>query len=304
MRIESLVDVYIAHVRVERALSKHTVAAYGSDLARFAAFCEARGEKDARSLDLALVSAYLTELGKSGLGARSTARHLSALRGLCRFAVREGELTSDPTALAARPKVGRKLPRPLTPEDVLLLIRTPDVSTVRGLRDRAMLSLAYAAGLRASELVTLRLGDVDARRGVVAAFGKGQKRRLVPLGELALAHLAEYQAALESVPAKRTAGNTDGSRSALLFPGQRGKALTRQAFWKIVRRHALAAGVPGAMHPHRLRHSFATHLLAFGADLRSVQTMLGHSDVATTEIYTHVTRDHVRAAHARSHPRA
>jgi integrase/recombinase XerD len=243
------------------------------------------------------------------------------------------------------------LPRPLTPEDVLLLIRTPDVSSLRGLRDRAMLSLAYAAGLRASELVGLRLGDVDARRGVVAAFGKGQKRRLVPLGELALAHLEEYRAALAASPRKPTAPITrkgglapaarfatapplftgvlgparladatappaafagslrsrkdgDGGRSALLFPGPRGKALTRQAFWKIVRRHALAAGVPGAMHPHRLRHSFATHLLAFGADLRSVQTMLGHSDVATTEIYTHVTRDHVRAAHARSHPRA
>jgi integrase/recombinase XerD len=219
-------------------------------------------------------------------------------------------MKSDPTALAARPKLGRKLPRPLTPEDVLLLIRTPDVSTLRGLRDRAMLSLAYAAGLRASELVTLRLGDVDARRGVVAAFGKGQKRRLVPLGELALAHLEEYRAALATSPRQPGAPATpstksgEASRSALLFPGTRGKALTRQAFWKIVRRHALAAGVPGAMHPHRLRHSFATHLLAFGADLRSVQTMLGHSDVATTEIYTHVTRDHVRSAYARSHPRA
>jgi integrase/recombinase XerD len=301
VRLESLVDTYLAHVRVERGLSKHTVAAYGSDLARFTAYCETRRTKDAASIDLSLVSAYLTELGKAGLGARSTARHLSALRGLCRFAVREGEMTSDPTALAARPKLGRKLPRPLTPEDVLLLIRTPDVSSLRGVRDRAMLSLAYAAGLRASELVGLRIGDVDARRGVVAAFGKGQKRRLVPLGELALAHLEEYRAALAAAPARK---NGDAGRNALLFPGLRGRPLTRQAFWKIVRRHALAAGVPGAMHPHRLRHSFATHLLAFGADLRSVQTMLAHSDVATTEIYTHVTRDHVRSAHARSHPRA
>lgn len=304
MRLESLVDAYLSHVRVERGLAAHTVAAYGSDLARFTAFCDAGGTKDAKSVDLSVVSAYLADLGKAGLGARSTARHLSALRGFFRFAVREGEIPADPTALAARPKIGRKLPRPLTPEDVLRLIRTPDASTLRGLRDRAMLSLAYAAGLRVSELCSLRLGDVDARRGVVAAFGKGQKRRLVPLGELALSHLDEYRAALAAAPPRKGRKAPDTARSALLFPGANGRPLTRQAFWKIVRRHALGAGVPGAMHPHRLRHSFATHLLAFGADLRSVQTMLGHSDVATTEIYTHVTRDHVRSAHARSHPRA
>ncbi len=161
-----------------------------------------------------------------------------------------------------------------------------------------MLSLAYAAGLRVSELISLRIGDVDFRRGVVAAFGKGQKRRLVPLGEVALRHIEEYRSALASRSRPRLSG------SAVLFPAPSGKALTRQAFWKIVRRHALAVGLPDAVHPHRLRHSFATHLLAGGADLRSVQTMLGHADVSTTEIYTHVTRDHVRRAHARSHPRA
>jgi integrase/recombinase XerD len=306
VRLESLVDAYLAHLRVERGLSPHTLAAYGTDLGRFATFCEKQKLKDVRALDLSTVSAYFADLGVQGLGARSTARHLSALRGLMRFAVHEGELTSDPTALAARPRVGRKLPRPLTPEDVLALIAAPDTATLRGLRDRAMVSLAYAAGLRASELVGLRLGDVDARRGVVAAFGKGQKRRLVPLGELALAHLDEYRAALAAVPskAKAKADAGAGGRTALVFPGPGGRALTRQAFWKIVRRYALAAGVSGAMHPHRLRHSFATHLLVGGADLRSVQTMLGHADVATTEIYTHVTRDHVRRAHARSHPRA
>jgi integrase/recombinase XerD len=302
VRLDSLIDAYLAHLRVERALSPHTLAAYGADLNRFSGFCERQKLRDVRRLDLTAVSAYFTEVGKSGLGARSTARHLSALRGLMRFAVKEGELSSDPTALAARPRIGRKLPRPLTEEDVLSLIAAPDVRTLRGLRDRAMLSLAYAAGLRASELTGLKLGDIDARRGVVAAFGKGQKRRLVPLGEVALGHLEEYRSALQNAPRAAKASKDD--RSALLFPGSRGRPLTRQAFWKIVRRHALAAGVSGAMHPHRLRHSFATHLLLGGADLRSVQSMLGHADVATTEIYTHVTRDHVRAAHARSHPRA
>jgi integrase/recombinase XerD len=161
-----------------------------------------------------------------------------------------------------------------------------------------MLSVAYSAGLRVSELVALRVSDLDRRRGVVAAFGKGQKKRLVPIGEVALRRLDEYRTALKASGPRRQA------ESVLLFPSPSGRALSRQAFWKIVRRYALAIGLADAMHPHRLRHSFATHLLAGGADLRSVQAMLGHADVATTEIYTHVTRDHVRKAHARSHPRA
>lgn len=301
MQVEALIDVYLSHLRVERGLSANTLSAYGADLARFAVFCADRGVDSARNVDLGVVSAYLGGLARTELGARSTARHLSALRGLMRFLVREGELESDPTALAARPRTGRRLPRPLTPEDMLRLLHAPDATTLRGLRDRAMLSVAYAAGLRVSELVALQLGDVDRRRGVVAAFGKGQKRRLVPLGEVTLRHLDEYRAALEvarfSKPGQR-------SESHFLFPAPSGKALTRQAFWKVVRRYALAIGLPDAMHPHRLRHSFATHLLAHGADLRSVQTMLGHADVATTEIYTHVTRDHVKQAHSRSHPRA
>lgn len=299
MRLESLVDLYLSHLRVERGLTPNTVAAYGADLGRFVRFV---GEqRSARELDLGVVSAYLASLGTAGLGARSTARHLSAVRGFSRFLVREGLLASDPTALAARPKTGRRLPRPLSPEEVLRLIRTPDEKTLRGLRDRALLSLAYAAGLRVSELVGLRVGDLDARRGVVAAFGKGQKRRLVPLGEVALRHLEAYRSALLEQPPAKSAKAT---ASGVLFPAPSGGPLTRQAFWHIVRRHARRAGLQGRIHPHRLRHSFATHLLSGGADLRSVQTMLGHADVATTEIYTQVTRDHVRAAHARAHPRA
>jgi len=301
VQVEALIDVYLSHLRVERGLSTNTLSAYGADLGRFAVFCADRGVTSADSVDLGVVSAYLGGLGRTGLGTRSTARHLSALRGLMKFLVREGELKADPTALAARPRTGRRLPRPLTGDDMLRLLRAPDPTTLRGLRDRAMLSVAYAAGLRVSELVALKVGDIDRRRGVVAAFGKGQKRRLVPLGAVALRHLDEYRAALEvaqlSKPGKR-------AESQYVFPAPSGNALTRQAFWKIVRRYALAIGLPDAMHPHRLRHSFATHLLAHGADLRSVQAMLGHADVATTEIYTHVTRDHVRKAHSRSHPRA
>ncbi len=297
MRLDSSVDAYLAHLRVERSLSPNTLAAYGNDLGRFARFCAKRKIGTPEKIDAGLVGAYGADLAESGLGPRSAARHLSAVRGLMKFLVREGELRSDPTALAARPKTGRRLPRPLAEATMQELLDAPDVTTLRGMRDRAMLCLCYSAGLRVSELVGLRLGDVDFRRGVVAAFGKGQKRRLVPLGEVALRDVERYRAALAASQPRRAG-------SGLLFPSARGRPLTRQAFWKIVRRYALRAGVADQVHPHRLRHSFATHLLARGADLRSVQAMLGHADVATTEIYTHVTRDHVKRAHARSHPRA
>ncbi len=306
MTLDSLVDLFLDHLRVERALSPHTVQAYARDLGKLVAFAEGRGVTDPAGLDAGLVSAWLGSLAKSGLGARSTARHLSSARGLSRFLVREGVSDNDPTSQAARPRFGRRLPHALSEHDMLRLIETPDASTLRGLRDRAMLSLAYAAGLRVSELCGLKLGDVDSQRGVVAAFGKGGKRRLVPLGELALTHLDAYLAE-RTARARKAAerrGSNERAMDDVLFLSPRGGALTRQAFWKAVRRYAAAAGIRGNVHPHQLRHSFATHLLAGGADLRSVQTLLGHADVATTEIYTHVTHDHVRRAHQRSHPRA
>lgn len=297
MALDTLVDAYLTHLRVERALSPHSVAAYARDLAKLSVFVEKLGIVEVREIDLGVVSAWQSELTKQGLGPRSAARHLSAARGLMKFLLREGELADDPTRLAARPRIGRRLPRPLTPEDVLRLIDAPDPNTLRGLRDRAMLSVAYAAGLRVSELTGLTLGDVDLRRGIVSALGKGQKRRLVPLGEVALEHLAAYLLA-------RRAAEAEETPSSALFRSPRGGKLTRQGFWKIVRNYALGAGLRNAAHPHQLRHSFATHLLGGGADLRSVQTLLGHANIATTEVYTHVSRDHVRAAHRRSHPRA
>ncbi|MFZ5894008.1 MAG: site-specific tyrosine recombinase XerD [Myxococcota bacterium] len=297
MALDTLVDAYLSHLRVERALSPHTIAAYARDLAKFVAFAEAEGRDEPNQLDLGLVSAWLGSLARSGLGPRSAARHLSAARGLMRFLVKENELSEDPTRLAPRPRIGRRLPQPLSEDEMLSLIEAPDPSNLRGLRDRAMLSVTYAAGLRVSELVGLSVGDVDLRRGIVSALGKGQKRRLVPLGEVALQHLEAYLAA-------RAAQERKDNRSEVLFRSPRGGRLTRQGFWKIVRHYALAAGLRDRVHPHQLRHSFATHLLRGGADLRSVQTLLGHANIATTEVYTHVSRDHVRRAHARSHPRA
>jgi integrase/recombinase XerD len=301
--LDGLVEAYLNHLRVERALSPRTLEAYGRDLGKLLTFAEQAGITEAAAIDLGAVSGWLGSLAKDGLGARSAARHLSAARGLMKFLLREGALSADPTELSARPRFGRRLPRTLSEAEVLRLLDAPDTTTLRGLRDRAMLSVTYAAGLRVSELVGLTPGDVDLRRGIVSAFGKGGKRRLVPLGNITLDHVQAYLRArtvLDSGHALR------GKQpiAPVLFPSPRGGALTRQGFWKIVGRYARGIGLRGRVYPHQLRHSFATHLLTGGADLRSVQTMLGHASVATTEIYTHVSRDHVRKAHRRSHPRA
>ena len=303
MTLDGLVEAYLNHLRVERALSPRTLEAYGRDLNKLLGFAEQAGISRAEALDLGAVSEWLGKLAQDGLGARSAARHLSAVRGLMKFLLREGVLTADPTELSARPRFGRRLPRTLSEADVQRLLQAPDVNTLRGLRDRAMLSVTYAAGLRVSELIGLTPGDVDLNRGVVSAFGKGGKRRLVPLGGVTLDHVQQYLRARAELgpPAPKKARKPGPD---VLFPSPRGGALTRQGFWKIVGRYALGVGLRGRVYPHQLRHSFATHLLTGGADLRSVQTMLGHASVTTTEIYTHVSGDHVRNAHKRAHPRA
>lgn len=312
MTLEGLVEAYLNHLRVERALSPRTLEAYGRDLNKLLAYAEEAGISRADAVDLGTISGFLNRLAHDGLGARSAARHLSAVRGLMKFLLREGVVNADPTELSARPRFGRRLPRTLSEAEVLRLLAAPDISSLRGLRDRAMLSVTYAAGLRVSELVGLTAGDVDLSRGVVSAFGKGGKRRLVPLGNITLDHLQAYLNARAGAAGDPKHGESAGSLAVrsrksgpdVLFPSPRGGALTRQGFWKIVGRYARGIGIRGRVYPHQLRHSFATHLLTGGADLRSVQTMLGHASVTTTEIYTHVSGDHVRNAHRRSHPRA
>ena len=296
MGFESVLDAFLDYARVERGLSRNTIESYARDLHGFLAFLQAQAIDDFEQVDLGVVSHWLRSLTERGLSPKSSARHLSALRGLMRFLVREDELEADPTELAARARIGRRLPRPLSVEQVLRLIETPDPQRTRGLRDRAMLSLMYASGLRVSELLGLKLRDVDLARGVLAAYGKGGKRRLVPIGEVALQHLEAHLAAQPA--ARRLAAE------GWVFHRPSGKPWTRQMVWKLVSQHARSAGIPGRVHPHRLRHSFATHLLAGGADLRSVQTLLGHSDIVTTEIYTHVSPATLRAEYERSHPRA
>jgi integrase/recombinase XerD len=288
------VDLYLDHLRVERGLSRRTLEAYSGDLGRVLALLEADG-RDLASADTAAIAAVLVRLSRSGLGARSQARLLSSLRGLFRYLKEEGLTAGNPTQLVLSPRLTRRLPSLLTRDEVLRLLHAPDVKTARGVRDAAMLQVMYAAGLRVSELVGLEIGDLELRAGYLTVVGKGSKRRLVPLGRPACAALERYLAEARSAwarPAERC-----------VFLTARRRAMTRQAFWKLIKQYAAAAGIRKRMTPHMLRHSFATHLLQGGADLRALQTMLGHADISTTQIYTHVTGDHLRAMHARCHPR-
>lgn len=294
MDLQGWIDVYLDHLRVERALARNTLEAYARDLNALAT--HAGGEIDPRGIDAETIASLMVANVRRGFGARSSARQASALRGLFRFLVRERAITEDPAVLLDRPRLSTRLPRVLSFEEVERLLAAPDTTTERGKLHAAMLHLMYATGLRVSELCGLRLADLDLERGLVAARGKGDKRRLVPVGEVALEHAIRY---LREVRARRAAPG-----EAALFASPRGGHFTREAFWLIVRRYAVAAGIVPLPSPHKLRHSFATHLLRGGADLRAVQAMLGHADLGTTEIYTHVAPDHLRAAYDKSHPRA
>ena len=295
MHLSGWIDAYLDHLRVERSLARNTLEAYARDLQALAV--HVGDDADPRGLGSEIIATLMVRNVRRGFGARSSARQLSALRGFFRFLVRERAIGEDPTRLVDRPKVTRRLPRVLSFEEVERLLAAPDTTTDRGVLHAAMIHLMYASGLRVSELCALRLPDLDLQRGLVAPRGKGGKQRLVPVGEVALDHATRY---LRDVRPKH-AGPDDHA----LFVSTRGSGrFSREGFWRMVRRYAVAAGIVPLPSPHKLRHSFATHLLRGGADLRAVQAMLGHADLGTTEIYTHVAQDHLRAAHARSHPRA
>jgi integrase/recombinase XerD len=287
---------FLAALQTERGASPHTLAAYRRDLAGFTAFL-ARRRRSLATARAGDVSEYLADLRRRGLGARSAARHLSAVRGLYRFLLASGAIRSDPTEHLEAPHPPRRLPRTLSVEDAAALVESPDLSVPEGLRDRAMLELLYASGLRASECLTLRLEDLNATAGYVTATGKGSRQRLVPVGAQALQWVARYAAT--SRP-----GFITYSDPGTLFLNRYGRALSRQSLWAVIRRAAKRSGLRSAVSPHTLRHSFASHLLERGADLRSVQAMLGHADIATTQIYTHLPSSAVRAMYRKFHPRA
>ncbi|MCL2337107.1 MAG: site-specific tyrosine recombinase XerD [Firmicutes bacterium] len=288
---------FVNYLAVERGLSANTLISYALDLKQFKNFCLRRQIKDIPSVDRNTVINYILDLRKSGRSAATIARHLAALKVFSRFLVDEGRLAQEPTANMESPGVKKGLPAVLTQEEAARLLEQPKVSNVPGIRDKAMLELMYATGMRVSELLSLDISHVDCDRGYVRCMGKGSRERIIPVGSTAVWWTAEY------LRRSRPKIKTDATQKAL-FLNLRGKRLTRQGFWKILKKYAQAAGIASEITPHTLRHSFATHLLENGADLRSVQEMLGHADIATTQIYTHLTDTRLRDEFLKYHPRA
>jgi integrase/recombinase XerD len=298
LRLDEAVDMFLDHLKVERGLATHTLDAYGRDLAKLSQFLTERGREDVDDVSATDITDHLIALAEAKLSPRSRARALVAMRGLFRHLVGERWLEADPTALIDAPRTARRLPGVLGEEAVAKLIAQP-ADTPRGRRDAAMIELAYASGLRVSELIHIALADINLNHGFVRVTGKGNKTRLVPVGSAARDKITRYleddRPLLVRDPAERA-----------LFLTDRGRPMTRQAFWKTLRNYARRAGVrlpAGDISPHKLRHSFATHLVERGADLRAVQAMLGHADISTTQIYTQVSRARV-LEQARKHPRA
>jgi integrase/recombinase XerD len=289
------IRAFLAYCRMEKGLSRNSLDAYSRDLAAFHAFS---GPLTGGALpDADVLRLYLNHLYKKDLSSRSIARHLSAVRSLFHFLVADERLAADPTEHLASPKQWSTIPKFLNREQVENLIAAPDCGKPSGLRDRAMLELLYATGIRVSELIMLRLSNLDMGLGVVRVTGKGNKQRIVPVHRTALNSISDYVGRGRPVLLK-------GKTTPYLFVTARGGAMTRQAFWASIKLNGKKAGIFHNLSPHVLRHTFATHLLEGGADLRSVQTMLGHADLATTEIYTHVVRSRLRDTLDRHHPRA
>jgi integrase/recombinase XerD len=291
----TLVERFLDALWLERGLSENTLSAYRSDLLGLSHWLQT-GQLDLIRAGRADLLGYLQRRVEEGAKPRSSARLLSSIRRFYRYLVRERLVGEDPSARIDAPKLGRSLPKSLTEGEVDALLAVPDTSNLLGMRDRAMLEVLYASGLRVSELVGLALPQLNMRQGLVRVIGKGNKERLVPLGDEALSWLERYM--------RESRGLLLGAlQSDVLFPSRRGNAMTRQAFWQLIKRYALLAGISKALSPHTLRHAFATHLLNHGADLRVVQLLLGHSTLSTTQIYTHVARERLKNLHAVHHPR-
>jgi integrase/recombinase XerD len=290
------VNDYLDFARVEKGLAANSISNYQRDIIQFCRFLNGRGKSVARA-ERDDVRAFLAALYGRGMSAQSVARHLISIRNFFRFLVREGRLQSDPTAEVDAPKLARRLPRYLSADEVETLLGQPDICTPLGLRDKAMLEVLYATGMRVSELVHLRCSDFEPGLGVVRCLGKGNKERLIPVGK----------SALRAVEAYRQGGRSEMCKSgqeSFLFLNRWGQPLTRVGFWKILARYGRRAGFSIPLTPHLVRHSFATHLLERGADLRSIQLMLGHSDISTTQIYTHILKQRLKQVYQTHHPRA
>lgn len=291
---ERRVRSYLHFCRTEKGLADNSLQAYTRDLGQLGKFLKATSLE---GITLETLRSYLDHLRAAGLGNRSIARQVTTLRGFFAFCIEEGVMATNPAELLVAPKLGSALPKYLDPGSVDHLLNAPKEESTTGLRDRAMLDLLYATGLRVTELTGLRISDLDMTEGTVRVIGKGNKQRMIPVGKEALKSLDRYKAELRPRLLK-------GRVSPYLFVTSRGTRMTRQGFWKLLKLHGKSAGVFRKLSPHVLRHTFATHLLEGGADLRSVQTMLGHADIGTTQIYTHVMRSRLQQTVDRHHPRA
>jgi integrase/recombinase XerD len=294
--IDPLADQYFNYILVEKGLAAKTIESYSRDIVRFLVFLKEHGVVAIGDIDTKVILQYLIYLRDAGLSTRSRARHLVTLRGFFKFLVQEKFIDKSPAQFVELPKQGQKLPDVLSQSEVGLLLNSPDRTVPAGARDAAMIELLYAAGLRVSELIALKLQDVNLEACFTRVFGKGAKERVVPFGSYARKSLDLYiQHARPQLLKSYT--------SAFLFVARAGNPMSRQGFWKLLKRYALKAGIAKNITPHTLRHSFASHLLEGGADLRTVQVMLGHVDISTTQIYTHVARKHLKEVHEKFHPR-
>ncbi len=289
-------DQYINYLIVEKGLANTTIESYTSDLNKYLLFLKSCKIHQISDTDAAVILKYLLVLRDDGLGVRSRARHLVTLRGFYKFLIQEKILKKDPTRIVDLPKTGVKLPDVLSADEINTILNMPDTTKPRGSRDLAMLELLYAAGLRVSELINVKIQDINLEVGFVRTFGKGSKERIVPIGSHARERINEYLTHARPLLIKN-------HMSQFLFIARAGKPMTRQGFWKLLKKYATQAGILKRITPHSFRHSFASHLLEGGADLRAVQMMLGHVDISTTQIYTHVARDHLKQLHEKYHPR-
>jgi integrase/recombinase XerD len=294
--MDELTQRYLDFLIIEKGLSENSLMSYSADLAQYITFLEKNNIKDLNDVDTAVIFAWLIDLAKKGLSAKSRARHLISIRGLYQFLTHEKKITKNPVKNVDIPKTGLALPKIMTVREVSDLLDAPDIRTPRGMRNSSMLEIMYGAGLRVSELILLQLQDVNLDANFVRVMGKGSKERIIPIGSHARSITQKW--IKEGRPLLLNKISTP-----YLFVARAGKPMTRQSFWKIIKKYARLANISRNITPHTLRHSFATHLLEGGADLRSVQTMLGHSDISTTQIYTHISRDYLIKMHQKYHPR-
>ncbi|NPV42425.1 MAG: site-specific tyrosine recombinase XerD [Firmicutes bacterium] len=292
-----LVNDFLTFLQVEKGLSKNTLDSYGRDLKKYIEFLKSQKILSFSETNRTIIISYFLQLQKKGHASSTISRNLASIRSFYQFLVRERYLDKDPTINLESPKLEKRLPKVLSIKEVDLLLEQPDIKKPLGLRDKAMLELLYATGIRVTELITLDITDVELDMGYIKCLGKGSKERIVPIGSEAVKFLEQYILTERKKLIKKR-------EEKALFVNHHGYRLTRQGFWKIIKRYAKRAKINKQITPHTLRHSFATHLLENGADLRSVQELLGHADISTTQIYTHITKKRLREVYSKTHPRA